>query len=115
MDRDRRKTFIFAGDVSPSNKWGSWGLQENYLDTNAAKYKAVQQWLQRLRGGSAIDMNKDGATNILDYYYWRLNYGSTQALNADANRNGIVDAGDYVLLRKVRVATERRRCEPPGC
>lgn len=94
------KTFVFAGDVSPSNKWGSWGLQESYLDTNAAKYKAVQQWLQRLRGGVPVDMNKDGATNILDYYYWRLNYGSSQFLNADANGNGIVDGSDYVLLRK---------------
>ena len=94
------KTFVFAGDVSSSNKWGSWGLQENYLDTNAAKYKAVQQWLQQLRGGSSVDMNKDGATNILDYYYWQRNFGSTQQLNADANSNGVVDGGDYVMLRK---------------
>lgn len=94
------QTFTFAGDVSPSNKWGSWGLQENYLDTTASKYQAVQQWLQRLRGGAPGDMNKDGATNILDYYFWRLNYGSTQQLNADVNGNGSVDASDYVLLRK---------------
>jgi hypothetical protein len=94
------KTFTFVGDVAPSGKWGSWGLQENYLDTDATKYKAVQQWLQKLRGGSANDLNKDGATNMLDYYFWRQNYGSTLQLNADASRNGVVDAGDYVLLRK---------------
>ena len=94
------KTFTFVGDVSPASKWGSWGLQENYLDTDAEKYKAVQQWLQRLRGGSPNDLNKDGATNMLDYYFWRQNYASTLQLNADAGRNGVVDAGDYVLLRK---------------
>jgi hypothetical protein len=95
------KTFTLAGDIYPSGKWGSWGLQECYLDTNAAKYKAVLQYLQRLKATNVTDFNKDGATNILDYYDWRLNYGSTQLLNADGNRNGIVDSGDYVLLRKV--------------
>jgi hypothetical protein len=45
-------------------------------------------------------LNKDGATNMLDYYYWRQNYGSTLQVNADAGGNGVVDAGDYVLLRK---------------
>ncbi len=94
------KTFTFAGDISPSGKWGSWGLQETYLDTNAAKYKAVQQWLQRLRGGPPVDLNKDGATDILDYYFWRLNYANMQQLDADANGDGAVDSADYALLRK---------------
>jgi hypothetical protein len=37
---------------------------------------------------------------MLDFCFWRQNYGSSQQLNADTNGNGIVDAGDYVLLRK---------------
>jgi hypothetical protein len=98
------KTFTFAGDVYASNKWGSWGLQESYLDTNAAKYKAVQQWLQLQKGTAAhvniFDMNKDGVTNLLDYLYWKSNYGSTTNSNADVSGNGLVDAADYVLLVK---------------
>jgi hypothetical protein len=93
------KTFTFSGDVYASGKWGSWGLQESYLDTNAAKYKAVQQWLKGA-GTGLMDMNRDGATNVLDYYYWKSNFGSTTNLNADISGSGAVDAADFVMLLK---------------
>jgi hypothetical protein len=94
------KTFVFAGDVSPSNKWGSWGLQEHYLDTEAAKFKAVQQYLQQLNAANPADLNRDGATNSQDFNYWKKMFGDRWQLNADANKNGVIDSGDYVLLRK---------------
>jgi hypothetical protein len=91
-------TFIFAGDVYASGKWGSWGLQENYLDTNSPKFKAVQKYFPRART-SPLDFNKDGAIDIRDYYFWRKIYGMN-SLGADANGDGSSDGADYVLLRK---------------
>jgi hypothetical protein len=94
------KTFVFAADIGPSSKWGSWGLQESYLDTQAAKFQAVQQYLQRLNAANPADLNRDGATNSLDFNYWKQVYGDRWQLNADISRNGIIDASDYVLFRK---------------
>jgi hypothetical protein len=92
------KTFVFSGDVGPSNKWGSWALQENYLDTNAAKYKAVQDYLRVKMG--ADDFNRDGLVDSSDYNVWKATDGASNYLNADANGDGIIDASDYVLWRK---------------
>lgn len=92
-------TFTFSGDVYSSGKWGSWGLQESYLDTNAAKYNAVRQWLAG-PGTGLLDLNRDGATNVLDYYYWKSNFGGTANSNADISGNGVVDAADFVMLLK---------------
>jgi hypothetical protein len=93
------KTFTFAGDVASPSKWGDWGLQETYLDTNAVKYKAVQQYLQRMKS-SAADLNKDGVIDQRDYDLWRSTEGATQSLYADANGDGVVDGADYVVWRK---------------
>lgn len=92
------KTFVFSGDVSPSNKWGSWGLQENYLDTDAAKFKAVQDYLRMKMG--AADFNRDGLVDSQDYGVWRSTDGTTQNLNADASGDGVIDSSDFVLWRK---------------
>jgi hypothetical protein len=92
------KTFTFAGDVARASKWGAWGLQETYSDTSAAKYKAVQQYLQRLK--SSADFNKDGLIDQRDYNIWRWTDGATVPPYADANADGIVDGGDYVMWRK---------------
>jgi hypothetical protein len=91
-------TFVLFGDICPTSKWGAWGLQESYLDTNAVKFRSVQQYLQRLKADPA-DLNKDGAVNLLDYNLWRQSYGTVQPVNGDANGDGLVDAADYVLLR----------------
>ncbi len=93
------KTFTFAGDVAAPSKWGDWGLQETYLDTNAVKYKAVQQYLQRLKSNPA-DFNKDGLIDQRDYNIWRWTDGTTVPPYADANGDGIVNGADYVLWRK---------------
>jgi len=47
------------------------------------------------------DYNGDSVVNMLDYTYWKANFGSTDHLAADGNRNGIVDAGDYTYWRKI--------------
>lgn len=93
------KTFVLSGDVATSGKWGSWGLQENYLDTNAVKYKAVQQYIERLKS-NRNDFNKDGVIDQRDYELWRSTEGASQSLLADSNEDGAVDSGDYVLWRK---------------
>jgi uncharacterized lipoprotein YddW (UPF0748 family) len=49
------------------------------------------------------DFNGDGFVDYDDYGTWAETYASSLPLGsgADANRNGIVDAGDYVALRKL--------------
>jgi hypothetical protein len=42
------KTFVFFNDVGRPAKWGAWGLKETYQDDNAPKFRAVQDYLQRL-------------------------------------------------------------------
>jgi hypothetical protein len=93
------RTFVFAGDVYRPDKSGAWGLQESYLDTNAAKFKAVQRYLQKLKP-SPGDLNKDGSVDPQDYDFWRTLFGTTQDLYADANGDGNVDAADYVVWRR---------------
>jgi hypothetical protein len=93
------KTFVFAGDIYPSGKWGSWGLQENYLDTNAPKFKAVQNYFPRPKSNS-LDFNKDGSIDIRDYYFWRRSFGARSS-----SGDGVVNAADYVLLRHAASAT----------
>ncbi len=90
------KTFVFAGETMTSTKWGSWGLKENYLDNNAVKFRAVQDYLKALPHSPA-DFNKDGAVDQSDYQIWRSTLGSRTILSADANGNGIVDAADYIV------------------
>ena len=51
------KTFVFVGDVAPASKWGAWGLQETYLDVNAAKFQAVQHWLEMQKSSRSADFN----------------------------------------------------------
>jgi hypothetical protein len=45
------------------------------------------------------DFNDDELTSSADYVVWRATFGSTSDLTADANGNGTVDAGDYILWR----------------
>ena len=73
------KTFVFAGETMTSTKWGSWGLKENYLDNNAVKFRAVQDYLKALPH-SAADFNKDGAVDQSDYQIWRSTLGSRTIL-----------------------------------
>ena len=93
------KTFTFAGDIASPGKWGDWGLQETYSDTDAVKYKAVQQYLQRLKSSSA-DFNKDGVIDQRDYDLWRSTEGATPSGFSDINGDGVIDGQDYVLWRK---------------
>jgi hypothetical protein len=46
------------------------------------------------------DFDRDGHVTISDYNAWRASFGSTTQLDADANRDHIVDAADYVLWRQ---------------
>src|SRR5207244_1980127 len=64
------KTFVFTGETVRSTKWGSWGLKENYLDNDAPKFRAVQDYLKAL-SRKATDFNKDGAVDWQDYEIWR--------------------------------------------
>lgn len=92
------KTFVFPAEAATPGKWGSWGLKENYLDNDAVKFRAVQDYLKALQ--NPADINKDGAVDSTDYELWRSSFGSGLNLSADVNRDGIVDGGDYLLWRK---------------
>ncbi len=43
------KTFVFFDDIGRGSKFGSWGLKETYLDDDAVKFRAVQDYLERRR------------------------------------------------------------------
>jgi hypothetical protein len=53
--------------------------------------------------GVAGDYNGDGQITQQDYQSWRGEFGSAN-LAADGNRNGIVDAADYIVWRKALIA-----------
>jgi len=59
------KTFVFVGETTWPNKWGSWGLKENYLDDNAVKFRAVQEYLQNLQKKLG-DFNLNGSVDGVD-------------------------------------------------
>ncbi len=87
------KTLTFFNDMQPWSKWGAWGLQESYLDTDAVKFKAVQDYLNRFRAPTdGMGMN--------EFELWRTLFSSKTDLRADLNNDGAVDAADYILLRK---------------
>jgi hypothetical protein len=49
----------------------------------------------------AGDYNRDGAVNAGDYLQWRSQYGmSGETLSADGNRDGAVDTADFLIWRK---------------
>jgi hypothetical protein len=52
-------------------------------------------------GAIAGDFNRDGAVNAGDYIVWRNSLGTTVARysGADATGNGLVDQADYELWR----------------
>ncbi len=93
------KTFVFAGETAPAMKWGDWGLKESYLDNDAVKFRAVQDYLKALPHDKA-DFNKDGAVDLQDYEIWRSSFDSHISLSADANGDGKVNAADFVTWRK---------------
>jgi hypothetical protein len=45
------------------------------------------------------DFNRDGMVDAADYVVWRDTFEQTGNLAADANEDNIVDADDYVLWR----------------
>jgi hypothetical protein len=45
------------------------------------------------------DYDGDADVDVEDYENWRRTFGSTSKLGADGNRNGIVDAADFVVWR----------------
>jgi hypothetical protein len=55
-----------------------------------------QLFILRLSG----DYDANGFVNHGDYDVWKASYGSTTNIVADANRDNIVDAADYVLWRR---------------
>jgi hypothetical protein len=49
----------------------------------------------------AGDYNRDGVVNAGDYLQWRSQYGMAgEGLSADGNRNGVVDTADFIIWRK---------------
>lgn len=46
------------------------------------------------------DYNRDGTVNAADYVMWRNTMGSTTELSADGNYNGAIDADDYSVWRQ---------------
>jgi hypothetical protein len=48
---------------------------------------------------AAGDFNHDSMINELDHSMWTATFGSEVQLMADGNRNGIVDAADYIVWR----------------
>jgi hypothetical protein len=95
------KTFVFAGETATPTKWGAWGLKENYLDSNAVKFQAVQDYLKALPRNTA-DFDKNGAVNQQDFDMWRSSFGesATGGLFGDANNDGSTDAADWVMWRR---------------
>lgn len=45
------------------------------------------------------DYNRDGRVDASDYVTWSQSFGSA-SLTADGNNNGLIDAGDYLVWRK---------------
>ncbi len=53
------------------------------------------------------DYDQDGDVDVQDYNRWRMTFGQTSQPNflpSDGNRNGVVDAADYVIWRKAATA-----------
>ena len=56
-----------------------------------------------IRDGLTGDYDLDGDVDNGDYNRWRMTFGQTVGVvgnNADGNKNGVVDAADYVLCAK---------------
>jgi hypothetical protein len=102
-------TFVFAAETATPSKWGAWGLKENYLDSNAVKFKAVQDYLKALPRSTA-DFDKNGAVDQQDFELWRSSFGESAAgsLFGDANNDGTTDAADWVMWRRQSVAAPAR-------
>ena len=55
--------------------------------------------LQVMMAALAGDYNKNGTVDAADYVVWRGTLGSTSNLAADGNGNNVIDAGDYTVWR----------------
>lgn len=50
------------------------------------------------------DYNRDGRVDAADYVVWRNTLGSTDNLAADGNRSGQIDIGDYLIWKEAYTA-----------
>jgi hypothetical protein len=71
---------------------GTFGQQGDY-DVWDANFDRILP----LHGTRNGDFDNDEMVGMPDYTLWRVTYGSTMALEADGNRNGIVDLADYTI------------------
>lgn len=54
------------------------------------------------------DYNRDGSVDAADYVVWRKTFGSSSDLRADGNNNGVIDTADYNYLRLNFGASDHR-------
>lgn len=81
--------------------WGSQGNPAGHPGDLWTSLVSSSELLAGVIGTRPItDYNSDGSVNEGDYDSWSTNFGRGNWVYADGNRNGRVDAADYVLWRK---------------
>jgi len=81
-------------------------FSEMYEESGASGPTATGARIFRIRYVNSLsgDYEIDGDVDNNDLSVWRANFGSNLLLAADGNKNGIVDAADYVVSRKAMSA-----------
>lgn len=95
---------VVAGQVEVLTGIGLQAAGQYYLRVMGAS-DAVQLYQLELSASAAVqllagDYNRDGSVDAADYVVWRNTAGQAGAgLFADGNGNGAIDAGDYAVWR----------------
>jgi hypothetical protein len=81
-----------------------WQSQGNPVGDDGDLWTALMNGSSLLAGlvgtRPAADYNGDGVVTDADFEAWAANFGRNDWVYADGNRDGLVDASDYVLWRK---------------
>ena len=73
--------------------------QTPLYDYNQMMYRLDLAAIPDLFPRLAGDYNRDGVVDAADYVVWRKTLGSDTELAADGSRNGVIDPADYELWR----------------
>jgi hypothetical protein len=97
FDQQAGRFIYFEGTYS--NTFSGNSTPTPLYDYNQMMYRLDLSTIPDLFARLAGDYNRDGAVDAADYVVWRKTLGSDTELAADGSRNGVIDPADYDVWR----------------